>query len=59
MNALEFSLYLALAFFAGSLAMLGLLVALDWAIRRRHGLRTEADVDQALRSYEAARDGAS
>ena len=56
MGPYTFALWLLLAFFAGSLAMLGLFVLADWRIRRRHGLRNEADVDQALAAY---RGGAS
>ena len=44
-------LYLSLGFTMGSLATLALLISLDWHIRRKHGLRNEADVDAALATY--------
>ena len=51
MTPYTFALWLLLAFFAGSLAMLFFFVLADWHIRRKHGLRTEADVDAALSAY--------
>ena len=56
MGPYTFALWLLLAFFAGSLAMLGLFVLADWHIRRRHHLVTEDQVDAALSAY---RGGAS
>ena len=49
-------LLLTLAYLAGVLTFGTLFCLADWHIRRKHGLRNEADVDAALAAY---RGGAS
>ena len=52
-------LILTLAYLAGVVTLGTLFCLADWYIRRRHNLVTEDQVDAALRSFEAAQDGAS
>ena len=54
MSTLFIVLCLCLAFSFGVLCTLGAFYLVDQRIRRRHNLRTEADVDAALRRYETA-----